>query len=52
MPMIITSTARKPFEKVALDITGPFPITEKVNKYILTITDDLSKLLVASPIPN
>jgi hypothetical protein len=30
MPMIITSTARKPFEKVALDIAGPFPTPKKV----------------------
>lgn len=52
MPMIITDTAHKPFEKVTLDIAGPFTPTENGNKYILTVIDDLSKFLIALPIPN
>ena len=43
MPMAITITSPKPFEKVALDIASPFP-TENGNKFILTVTDDLTKL--------
>ena len=50
-PMEITTTARHPFEKGALDIVGP--MTEKMsgNKYVLTFQDDLSKFVVAIPSP-
>jgi hypothetical protein len=44
------TTAKHPFEKSALDIVGP--LTDKSgNKYILTCQDNLSKFLVAIPIP-
>jgi hypothetical protein len=49
--MEITTTARHPFEKCALDIVGPLTETMSGNKYILTFQDDLSKFLVAVPIP-
>lgn len=52
MPLEITSTARNPFEKCFLDIVGPLNITDDRNKYILTFIDDISKFVVASPIPN
>ena len=50
-PMEITTTARHPFERCALDIVGPMTETKSGNKYILTFQDDLSKLIVAIPIP-
>jgi len=50
-PMEITTTARHPFEKCALDIVGPMTETMSGNKYILIFQDDLSKFLVAIPIP-
>jgi transposase InsO family protein len=50
-PMEITTTARHPFEKCALDIVSPMTETMSGNKYILTCQDDLSKFLVAIPIP-
>jgi hypothetical protein len=50
-PMEITTTAKKPFERCALDIVGPLTETTMGNKYILTFQDDLSKYLVAVPIP-
>jgi hypothetical protein len=50
-PMEITSTAEHPFERCALDIVGPLTETTSGNKYILTFQDDLSKYLVAMPIP-
>jgi len=50
-PMEITTTARHPFEKCALDIVGPMTETMSGNKHILTCQDDLSKFLVAIPIP-
>jgi hypothetical protein len=49
--MEITTTARYPFEKCALDIVGPLTETASGNKYILTFQDDLSKFITAIPIP-
>jgi hypothetical protein len=50
-PMEITTTSRQPFEKCCLDIVGPLTETQAGNKYILTFQDELSKFLVAVPIP-
>ena len=50
-PMEITTTARYPFERCALDIVGPMTETVSGNNYILTFQDDLSKFIVAIPIP-
>jgi transposase InsO family protein len=49
--MEITSTARHPFEKCALDIVALMMERMSGNKYILTFQDDLIKFLVAIPIP-
>ncbi|KAI4484954.1 hypothetical protein M0802_012911 [Mischocyttarus mexicanus] len=38
-PMILTDTPGRAFDKVALDIVGPLPMTRKRNQYILTIQD-------------
>ena len=46
MPMQITTTASKPFERCFLDIVGPLPVTESGSKYILTFQDDLTKYLI------
>ena len=51
-PMEITTTAKSPFERCALDIVGPLTETTSGNRYILTFQDDLSKFLVAIPIPH
>jgi hypothetical protein len=50
-PMEITTTARKPFERCAMDIVGPTTMTDKGNRYIFTFQDDLTKFIVAEPIP-
>ena len=50
-PMEITTTARQPFERCALDIVGPTDVTNKGNRYILTFQDDLTKFMAAIPIP-
>jgi hypothetical protein len=50
-PMEITTTARQPFERCALDIVGPTDVTNKSNRHILTFQDDLTKFMVAIPIP-
>lgn len=49
-PMVITTTAERPFEKVFLDIVGPLTTTTKNHSYILTIQDDLTKFSSASPL--
>lgn len=51
-PMQITTTSEKPFEKLALDVVGPLPITESGNRFILTAQDDLTKYSLANAIPN
>src|SRR5436190_24371291 len=51
-PMEITTTAENPFERLALDMVGPFPISETGNKYIMTAQDDLTKFSFAVAIPN
>jgi transposase InsO family protein len=48
--MEITSTAKIPFEKCALDIVGPTTVTTKGNRYILTFQDELIKFIAAIPI--
>jgi Integrase core domain. len=50
-PMEITTTARKHFERYALDIVAQTTVTNKGNRYILTSQDDLAKFVVAEPIP-
>lgn len=50
--MEITTTSTEPFERIALDIVGPLPLTEKGNKFILTLQDDLTKFSQCYPIPN
>jgi len=52
MPLVITETSNKPFEKCALDIVGPLTVTTSGNKYLLTFQDDLTKFSKAIPIPN
>ena len=46
-PMIITDTPEAAFDKVALDIVGPLPITPSGNQFILTMQDLLTKYSVA-----
>jgi len=52
MPLIITETSNKPFEKCVLDIVGLLNITTCGNKYLLTFQDDLTKFSKTIPIPN
>ena len=41
-----------PFERVALDMLGPFPKSDKGNKYLLVVGDYFSKCLEAVPVPD
>ncbi|KAL4088776.1 hypothetical protein QTP88_023860 [Uroleucon formosanum] len=51
-PMIITTTASRPFEKIYMDIVGPLTKSYNGNVFILTLQDDLSKFAWAVPMPN
>lgn len=44
--MLITSTSKKTFGRVALDIVGPLQPTQRGNKYILSMQDDLTKYTI------
>lgn len=50
--MVVTSTASHAFDKLAIDLVGPLPVTERYNKYILTVQCDLSKYIFVLPIPD
>ena len=41
-----------PMEEVAIDIMGPFPVSEKGNKYVLVVVDSFSKWMEAYPLPD
>lgn len=51
-PMILTDTPGQAFDKVAMDIVGPFERTERGNSYILTMQDLLTKYSVYAPLPD
>lgn len=50
IPITITDTANDSFERIFIDIVGPFPQSHSGNRYILTIQDDLTKFLCAYPL--
>ncbi|XP_011639428.1 uncharacterized protein LOC105428693 [Pogonomyrmex barbatus] len=51
-PLMITDTPTKQFEKCALDIVGPLPVTTMGNKYTLTFQDNLTKFSKGIPVQN
>ncbi|KAG9282328.1 hypothetical protein AMEX_G970, partial [Astyanax mexicanus] len=49
---LMPSVATRPFQRIALDIVGPLPVTATGNKYILVIADYFSKWAESYAIPN
>lgn len=49
---VITPTPAKAFDIVIIDTIGPLPRSESENEYAVTIMCDLTKYLVAIPVPN
>lgn len=52
MPMAITTTSRKPMDRVYLDIVGPLNLTQDGFQYLLTFQDDLTRFVHATPLRN
>ena len=41
-----------PFERIAIDIAGPFPVTDDGNEHIMVVGDYFTKWVEAYAIPN
>ncbi|CAC5398973.1 unnamed protein product [Mytilus coruscus] len=41
-----------PFERIATDIAGPFPLSDNKNRYVLVVGDYFTKLTEAYPMPD
>ena len=41
-----------PFERIAIDFAGPFPVTDDGNRYIMVVVDYFTKWVEAYTIPN
>lgn len=52
VPLCITSTPQKPFDIVIVDTIGKLPKSNNGNFYAITVLCDLTKYLIAIPIPN
>jgi len=50
--LTLTETTEMVFDKVFVDTIGPLPKSDQGNEYAVTLICDLSKYLVAIPVPN
>ena len=48
-PLGNTEMASVPFEVAHMDVTGPYPVTQRGNKFLLTFIDGFSKYVEAFP---
>lgn len=49
---LISTLVGEPFERIAIDLTGPFTVTSKGNRYIFGIIDHFSKFTMLIPVKN
>lgn len=52
MPMAITSTASKAFEKIVMDCVGPIQESRQGNRFMVTFQDELTKYAMCIATPN
>ncbi|CAJ0604217.1 unnamed protein product [Cylicocyclus nassatus] len=50
--LLITVSSQGVFEKVYIDLTGPFHTSDSGNKYIVAMIDHFTKYVVAAPLPD
>ena len=51
-PLMPIELAKKPFDRIAMDLIGPLNTSSKGNNYILTVVDYCTKYAEAIPIPD
>ena len=49
---LVTYQSGAPWERIAMDVAGPFPTTDKGNKYILVVQDYFTKWVEVHPMPD
>ena len=49
-PLQISPVFEKPFYKCAIDLIGPLPLTEKKNRFVLTLIDYTTRWVEAAPL--
>lgn len=49
---IVTTTPMNPFNVVSIDTVGPFSLTERGNRYAVSMQCDFSKFIIMVPIPD
>lgn len=49
---LVSEIATRPFEKIFIDHSGPYPTSKKGNKYLLTVIDSFSRYTVLIPARN
>jgi len=51
-PLGNPETPKEPFQVVSIDLTGPYPVTARGNKYLLTFICHFTKFVKAFPVPD
>ena len=51
-PLGNPETPKEPFQVVSIDLTGPYPVTARGNKYLLTFICHFTKFVEAFPLPD
>ena len=51
-PMELTTTSSRPFEKLSIDVVGPYPPSDLGNRFVITAQDDLTRFAFLIPTEN